>query len=56
MEKLETLIFELNKKEEELDNIRTDTFVFNPKIKKLVIEIEKLKNEIEQIKSEGNNG
>lgn len=56
MERLETLIFELNEKTRELDELRTDIFVFNPRINELVSEIEVLREEIDKIKSEENNG
>lgn len=54
MEKLETLIFELDEKTKELDDLRTDIFVFNPRINELASEIEALREEIDKIKSEEN--
>lgn len=44
------LCFELDKKKTELENLRTDIFLFNPNIQKLVNEItelEKKKKELE---------
>ncbi len=52
MKDLEILIFELKKKSDELDSLRTDIFTYNPRIAELSAEIESIKKEIDKLKSE----
>lgn len=52
MKDLETLVFELKEKSDELDALRTDIFTYNPRIAELSAEIEALREEIDKKKTE----
>lgn len=53
--KYEALCFQIQEKQQELENFRTDIFTFNPEIGKVIdelLELEKQKKELEDSKND----
>lgn len=51
MNELEKLNFTLTEKMKELENLKVDCFILNPKISELCNEIEEIKNKINELEN-----